>query len=60
MKEEEPWSPQSQHTGGKARVEEEEPLSLMARKFLYSGGQAWEQDPDYDNNAFRKEHSLFT
>lgn len=31
----------------------------MARKFLNSGGQAWEPDPTYDYNAFRKEFYFF-
>ncbi len=37
----------------------EVPQSLMARKFLYSGGKAWEEDPNYGYNAFRKEYYFF-
>lgn len=31
----------------------------MARKFQYSEGKAWEQNPDYDYNAFQKEYYFF-
>lgn len=31
----------------------------MARKFQYSEGKAWEQNADYDYNAFRKEYYFF-
>ena len=37
----------------------EEPLSLMARKFLYGGGRAWEPNPNYDYTAFQKEFYFF-
>ena len=31
----------------------------MARKFLHGNGEAWEQNPNYDYNAFRKEYYFF-
>ncbi len=31
----------------------------MARKFLHSDGKAWEQDPNYDYKAFRKQYYFF-
>ena len=31
----------------------------MARKFLKSGGRAWQPDPNYDYHAFRKVHYFF-
>lgn len=31
----------------------------MARKFQYGGGNAWEQTPDYDYSAFRREYYFF-
>ena len=34
-------------------------LSPMARKFLHSDGEAWEQDPNYDYKAFRKQYYFF-
>ncbi len=36
-----------------------QPQSLMARKFQYTGGRSWEQNPDYHYNAFRKEYYFF-
>ena len=36
-----------------------EPLSLRARKFMISGGQAWQPDPNHDSKAFRKEYFFF-
>lgn len=37
----------------------EGPPSRTVRKFLSSGGKVWEQDPNYDYNAFRKEFYFF-
>ena len=34
-------------------------MSPMARKFLKSGGRAWQPDPNYDYKAFRKEQYFF-
>lgn len=31
----------------------------MARKFLHGGGRAWEVNPNYDYNAFRKTYYFF-
>jgi gamma-glutamylcyclotransferase (GGCT)/AIG2-like uncharacterized protein YtfP len=33
--------------------------SLMVRKFLQAQGRAWEPDPNFDYNAFRKELYFF-